>query len=92
MFKNLFKNTREKAEKAIDEIKEKTSKLSDSADKFLSDGNNQMKTIAMSFAAIAITMTISNIVSIVTNIHTAKSMKEPKVINNITIYKEVEKK
>ena len=47
MFKNFFKNTKEKAEKAIDETKEKVTKLADSADKFISDGNNQMKTITI---------------------------------------------
>lgn len=88
MFKNLFKNTKEKAEKAIDETKEKVTKLADSADKFISDGNNQMKTITIVMCIIGVTFTLSNVVTIATNIHNARHLKEPKVVNNIYINKE----
>lgn len=88
MFRKLFKNTKEKAEQAIDETKEKVTKLADSADKFISDGNNQMKTITVVMCIIGVTFTLSNIVTIATNIHNAKHLKEPKVVNNIYINKE----
>ena len=84
---NLFKKTKEKAENAIDETKEKVIKLTDSADKFISDGNNQMKTITIVMCIIGVTFTLSNIVTIATNIHNAKNLKEPKVINNIYMNK-----
>ena len=80
---NFFKNTKEKAESAIDETKEKVGVLADSANKFISDGNNQMKTITLAIVGIGISMVLSNIVTICTNIHTAKHIKEPKVINNL---------
>lgn len=88
MFKKLLNNTKEKAEKAIDETKEKVNKLADSADKFISDGNNQMKTITVIMCIIGVTFTLSNIVTIATNIHNAKHLKEPKIVNNIYINKE----
>lgn len=88
MFKKLLNNTKEKAEKAIDETKEKVNKLADSADKFISDGNNQMKTITIIMCIIGVTFTLSNIVTIATNIHNAKHLKEPKIVNNIYINKE----
>lgn len=89
MFKNLFKSTREKAEKALEETKEKVGKLTESADKFISDGNNQMKVITVVMIAIGVSMTLSNIVTIATNIHNSKHIKEPKVINNVYINKEI---
>lgn len=87
MFKNIFKNTKEKAEQAIDETKEKVAKLADSADKFISDGNNQMKTITVIMCIIGVTFTLSNIVTITTNIHNSKAMKQPKIVNNIFVNK-----
>lgn len=87
MFKGLFKNTKEKAEKAIDETKEKVTKLADSADKFISDGNNQMKTITVVMCIIGVTFTLSNIVTIATNIHSARAIKTPKIVNNIYVTK-----
>ena len=90
MFKNFFKNTKEKAEKAIDETKEKVTKLADSADKFISDGNNQMKTITIVMCVIGVTFTLSNIVTIATNIHNAKALKTPKIVNNIYVNKNPE--
>ena len=85
---NFFKKTKEKAENAIDETKEKVGKLADSADKFISDGNNQMKAITVAIVGIGITMILSSIVSIAANIHMAKNVKEPKVINNLYFDKE----
>jgi uncharacterized RmlC-like cupin family protein len=80
---NFLKKTKEKAENAIDETKEKVGKLADSADKFISDGNNQMKAITIAVIGIGISMILSNIVTIFTNVHTARHVKEPKVINNL---------
>lgn len=89
MFNNIFKNTREKAENAIEETKNNVTKLTESADKFLSDGNNQMKVITVVFIGIGISMVVSNIVSIVTNISNSKHMRDPKIINNLYINKEI---
>ncbi len=85
---SLFKKTKEKAENAIDETKEKVGKLADSADKFISDGNNQMKAITIAIVGIGVTMMLSSVVSIITNIHMARNVKEPKVINNLYFDKE----
>lgn len=80
----FLKKTGEKAEVAIEETKEKVGKLADSADKFISDGNNQMKTITIAVLAISATAIISNIVSIGVSIHKAKNYKTPQV--NVNIY------
>lgn len=88
MFNKLFKNTREKAENAIKETKEKVTQLTDSANEFVSNGNNQMKIITVVMVAIGISMVLSNTVSIVTSIHNAKHLKDPKYITNIYINKE----
>lgn len=85
----FFKKTKEKAEKAIEETKENVGKLTRSADKFISDGNNQMKIITIVMVAIGVTMTLSNIVTIATNISNSKRLKEPKVVNNVFINKEL---
>ncbi len=89
MLKNLITKTKEKFKKTIDDTKEKVDKLADSADKFISDGNNQMKAITVIVIVAGIALTISNIVSIATNIHSVKIQKEPKVINNVYINKEL---
>ena len=80
----FLKKTGEKAEVAIEETKEKVGKLAESADKFISDGNNQMKTITLAVVAISATAMISNIVSIAVSIHKAKNYKTPQV--NVNIY------
>ena len=89
MFDKLFKNTREKAEKAIEETKDNVGKLTTAANKFLSDGNNQMKVITIVFIGIGVTMTLSNIVTIITNVSNARHMREPKIVNNLYINKEI---
>ena len=90
MFKNLFKNTKEKAEKAIDETKEKVTKLADSADKFISDDNNSISISTIQMFVICITFTWSNIVTIAPNIDNAKALKTPKIVNNIYVNKNPE--
>ncbi len=82
MFK-FFKKTKEKAEKAIADTKDKVTKLAESANKFISDGNNQMKTITVVVLSVGVSLILSNIVNVGTSIYTVKNMKEPKVINNI---------
>lgn len=86
-FKGLYTRIKEKVNKTIDNTTEKVDKLAESADKFISDGNNQMKTITVVVIVAGIALTLSNIVTIATNIHNSKSMREPKVINNINVYR-----
>ena len=49
--------------------------------------NNQMKTITLVMCIIGVTFTLSNIVTIATNIHNAKMLKTPKIVNNIYVNK-----
>lgn len=79
---NFFKKTKEKAEVAIVETKEKVGKLAESADKFISDGNNQLKTISIVVLAVGASMIVSNLVNIGTNIYIAKHVKTNTVIVN----------
>ena len=85
--RGLYTRIKEKVNKTIDNTSQKVDKLAESADKFISDGNNQMKTITIVVVVAGIALTLSNIVTIATNIHNSRSMKEPKVINNIYMYK-----
>ena len=87
MFKGLFK----KAGKMVNDTKKKIDKLSESADKFISDGNNQMKIITCVIAGLGVSMIASNVVTMVTTIYSTKHTKSPKVVNNIYIYKNGEK-
>ena len=80
---NFFKKAKDKANEVLDITKEKVTVIADSADKFISDGNNQIKTITIIVVAAGVSMTLSNIVNIAVNIHNAKNVKEPKIVNNI---------
>lgn len=80
---NFFKKAKDKANEVLDITKEKVTIVADSADKFISDGNNQIKTITIIVVAAGLSMTLSNIVNIAVNIHNAKNVKEPKIVNNI---------
>ena len=82
MFK-FFKKAKEKANEVLDITKEKVTIIADSADKFISDGNNQIKTITVIVIIAGISMTLSNIVNIGVNVCNAKHIKEPKIVNNI---------
>lgn len=88
MFEKLFKKTKESAKRALEDTKNKIDDLTISANKFVSDGNNQMKIITIVLVSVGVAMTLSNLVSITTNIYNARHIKEPKIINNIYIYKE----
>lgn len=79
---NFFKKTKEKAEVAIVETKEKVGKLAESADKFISDGNNQLKTISIVVLAVGASMIVSNLVNIGTNIYIAKHIKSNNIVIN----------
>lgn len=80
---NFFKKAKDKANEVLDITKEKVTIVADSADKFISDGNNQIKTITIIVVASGLSMIVSNIVNIAVNIHNAKNVKEPKIVNNI---------
>ncbi len=80
---NFFKKAKDKANEVLDITKEKVTIVADSADKFISDGNNQIKTITIIVVAAGLSMILSNIVNIAVNIHNAKNVKEPKIVNNI---------
>lgn len=86
-FKKLIKGTKEKAEKAIEETKEQLTTLSTNANDFLNDSNNAVKTLVYIVAAVGSVMVVSNVVSIATSIHIAKSIKDPKIVNNIIVKK-----
>lgn len=80
---NFFKKAKDKANEVLDITKEKVTIVADSADKFISDGNNQIKTITIIVVAAGLSMILSNIVNVAVNIHNAKNVKEPKIVNNI---------
>ncbi len=94
IFDKIFKKTTDKANEAIEvtqsaveETKEKVGKLADSADKFLSDGNNQMKTITIVAIFIGIGVVLSSAVTIGTSLHAAKTAKTGSTTVNIYINK-----
>ena len=81
--KNFVVDTKTKAETTLDETKEKVTKLTESADKFLSDSNNQMKIITVIVVGVGLTMIVSNVVNVFTTIYSAKHSKAPMIIQNI---------
>lgn len=94
MFKKLrekistFVNeTKEKTEQTLDETKDKVSKLAESADKFISDGNNQMKVITVVSVAVGSSIVITSIVNMFTNIYTAKHSKANQIVQNFYVNK-----
>lgn len=74
--------TKEKTEQTLDETKVKVGKLAESADKFISDGNNQMKVITIVAVAVGATIVLTSLVNMVTNIYTAKHSKANQIIQH----------
>lgn len=87
IFNKMFGKTKEKVEKVAEEAKVKVINLTETANKFISDGNGQMKVITIIVVAVGISSFVSNCVSIGSSIYMSKTIKEPKIINNITIQK-----
>lgn len=87
-FKNkigtMITETKEKADSTLDETKEKVSKLTESANKFLSDSNNQMKIITIVAIAVGTSVILSNIVTMATSIYNAKHSSK-QIVNNIYV-------
>ena len=86
-FKNkigtMITETKEKADSTLDETKEKVSKLTESANKFLSDSNNQMKVITIVAIAVGTALVLSNITGVITSIYSVRHSKAPIIIQNI---------
>ena len=85
--KNFAIETKEKAEKTLDDTKETVTKLTESADKFISDSNNQMKVITVVAVAVGSAIVITSLVNMVTNIYAAKHSKANQITQNFYIYK-----
>lgn len=77
---NFANETKEKAEKTLDDTKNKVSKLTESADKFISDSNNQMKTITIVAVAVGTAIIFTSVVNMFTNIYVAKHSKSNQII------------
>lgn len=88
MFRKFFKKTKEKANEVINTTKVRVEQVADAADKFISEGNNQMKIITCTVVVFGVVNIISNVISIYANIKSVNinSTSVPhQVINNIYI-------
>ena len=85
--KNFVTETKTKAEETLDDTKEKVTKLTESADKFISDSNNQMKIITIVAVAVGSSIVITGLVNMITNIYAAKHSKANQIIQNFYILK-----
>lgn len=85
MFGKFFKKTKEKVNSVIDTAEKKIEQVAESTDKFISEGNNQMKIITYTVVIFGIVNIVSNAVSIYTNLRGMNVGATPKVVNNIYI-------
>lgn len=85
--KNFINETKTEAKESLDETKSKVQQLTETANKFLDDSNNQMKVITIVASAVGATIVLTSLVNMITNIYAAKHSKANQIIQNYYIYK-----